>query len=425
MTMISTGMKYLDKLIGGIRLGDNIVWQISNAVPVEYFIKKFFDKSNDFQNLVIYINFNYSPHTICKRFSEIFTTFNFLLIDAFTHGKGNSDPVFLDFYHNEQDFDLNKIICIDEPRDIKQFLSVMNKIQNEHRDGSFYVFDSLTGMNELWKDERAILDLFAFTCPKLYEMNTIAYWILEQEAHSKEFIAGLTHITQIVLSLYNTNSDYYALKIHKLEDRPSTSLSTPHTFRIIDRDIHFEEKETGDIFKIGTKVKELRKASNITQAELAVKLGMTPGAVSQIENDLITPSLNTLVHISSIFKKPIEYFINTGLMENGNKGYSIVRKKDSPISLAKNMKIYHLVNDKNSEVNSYYIIMGSHESVEGSIKLHKGKEIIIVVNGSLSVIIGGEELQFRKGDSILLDRSFVEKWTNHGKSDCEFIYIQY
>lgn len=423
--MISTGIKHLDRLISGIKLGDNVVWQIANAVPVEYFIKSFFSKSNDFQNSIIYINFNYSPHTICKRFDDIFKSFNFILIDAFTNGKGNGDPVFLDFYHNEEDYDLSRIVRIEDPRDINGFIATLNEVQKDHRDGSFYIFDSLTGMNELWRDERSVLDFFAFTCPKLYEMNTIAYWILEQEAHSKEFIAGLTHITQIVLSVYNTSADHYALKIHKLEDRPSTNISTPHGFRIIDREISFEETAEGDLFKIGTKVKELRKAAGITQAGLALRLGMTPGAVSQIENDLITPSLNTLVHLAGIFQRPIEYFIGAGLLEDGNRGFSIFRKKDARRFSSKNALVTGLSDEKRPDFAPYHVTLAGRESIDGPILMHKGKEFIVVVNGTLSLTIDDEEHLLRKGDSIILERSFIERWTNHGKTDCEFVYIQY
>ncbi len=423
--MISTGIKYLDKLTSGIRLGDNVVWQISNAVPIEYFIKSFFEKSNNFQKSVIYVSFNYAPHTVCKRYDQIFKDYNVLLIDAFTHGKGNSDPVFLDFYHNEDGYDLGRVTCIQDPRDIKSFIATMNKIQSEHRDGSFYIFDSLTGMNELWREERAVLDVFAFTCPKLYEMNTIAYWILEQEAHSTEFIAGLMHITQIVFSVYNINADHYAIKIRKLEDRPSTNISTPHTFRIIDKVIEFEEPSEGDVFRIGTKVKLLRKALTMTQAELAAKLGMTPGAVSQIENDLITPSLATLVRLASIFRKPVEYFISIETMDDEQGGFRIFRKKDVRLSMMNNLKIARLANEKAQSLLPYLVSIPGGESHDGPILLHKGREYIIVVNGSLGLVIDGEEHLLRKGDAVLLERSFAGRWINRGKGECEFVYLQF
>lgn len=422
--MISTGIKNLDRLTGGIRLGNNVVWQIANAVPIEYFIRSFFNKSNDFQNSIIYVNFNYSPHTICKRFDDLFKSYNVLLIDAFTHGKGNSDPVFLDFYQSDEDYDLSRITCVQNPRDISSFIGIMNQIQERHRDGSFYIFDSLTGMSELWKDERAVLDFFAFACPKLYEMNTIAYWVLEQEAHSREFIAGLTHITQIVISVSNTHSDNYALKILKLEDRSASNIGVPYSFRIIDREISFDTAIEVDLFKIGVKVRDLRKAALITQAELAARLGMTPGAVSQIENDLIAPSLATLVNLASIFKKPIEFFIGANPLNEHNRGFRIFRKKDAHPIASRGARILPLSDETRGDIRSFSVTMRGGQTIEGPLLLHKGKELVIVVNGALTLSIDGEEHLLRKGDSILCERSFIDRWSNFSKNECEFIYLQ-
>ena len=191
--MISTGINYLDKITGGFKLGDNIVWQVSDGVPVEIFTHSFFSNTDNFNNSIIYVNFNYSPQTIYNKYDHLFKNFNTILVDAFTHGKGKSDQVFLNFYKKNNK--KNKMICVDEPGNIKSFTSILNEIENENQNGAFYIFDSLTGMNELWKDETAVLDFFSFTCPKLYDLNTLAYWVYEKNAHSKEFIASLTHIT--------------------------------------------------------------------------------------------------------------------------------------------------------------------------------------------------------------------------------------
>ena len=42
---------------------------------------------------------------------------------------------------------------------------------------------------------------------------------------------------------------------------------------------------------LGTKISELRKARSMTQDELAVKMGVSPQAVSKWENDLSMPDL--------------------------------------------------------------------------------------------------------------------------------------
>ena len=46
---------------------------------------------------------------------------------------------------------------------------------------------------------------------------------------------------------------------------------------------------------LGTKISELRKAGSMTQDDLAVKMGVSPQAVSKWENDLSMPDLPILI----------------------------------------------------------------------------------------------------------------------------------
>ncbi len=421
--MISTGIKYLDKLTGGLKLGDNVVWEISDAVPVEYFIKSFFIDSKGFDKTIIYINFNNSPYNVYKRYDELFRDHNAILIDAFSHGKGKSDPVFLNFYKNNPDYDLLRIICLENPQDTTSFIETMNEINNNNKDGCFYIFDSLTGMNELWKDEIALLDFFGFTCPKLYDLNTIAYWIYEKEAHSKKFSVGLAHITQVIFSVNKSNPDFFELNILKMENRPTIEYTGSHYFKIIDGIIHFQLRKTEDLLGIGEKLKELRKIMNITQAELASYLEMTPGAISQIENAVISPSLHTLMQISKIFRKPLEYFIKPSEKGTMRAGYTIYNKKVSINPENSEIQIQKLIEENIIKVKPYSITIEAGQSHTGPILLHKGMEYIIVVRGSITVTIEGEEQTMHKGDSILLTTSFIEEWHNKSDRVCELIYI--
>ena len=52
---------------------------------------------------------------------------------------------------------------------------------------------------------------------------------------------------------------------------------------------------------LGTKISELRKARSMTQDELAVKMGVSPQAVSKWENDLSMPDLPILNELSDYF----------------------------------------------------------------------------------------------------------------------------
>lgn len=60
---------------------------------------------------------------------------------------------------------------------------------------------------------------------------------------------------------------------------------------------------------IGEKLKILRKKNNLTQNELAEKLGVSTGAVGLWELNKREPDLEMLVKISEIFKVSTDYLI--------------------------------------------------------------------------------------------------------------------
>ena len=52
--------------------------------------------------------------------------------------------------------------------------------------------------------------------------------------------------------------------------------------------------------KIGAKVKELRVQKGLTQEELADRTELSKGFISQLERDLTSPSIATLMDLSLI-----------------------------------------------------------------------------------------------------------------------------
>lgn len=57
---------------------------------------------------------------------------------------------------------------------------------------------------------------------------------------------------------------------------------------------------------LGQKIKDLRKFSRYTQAELATLLGVTKSTVAAYENDSRQPSYEVLIKISKVFKISID-----------------------------------------------------------------------------------------------------------------------
>lgn len=60
---------------------------------------------------------------------------------------------------------------------------------------------------------------------------------------------------------------------------------------------------------IARRVKEVREAARLTQAEFAEKIGISTNAVAKLETNRMTTSLWTLVNISNVLHMDINYFL--------------------------------------------------------------------------------------------------------------------
>lgn len=73
---------------------------------------------------------------------------------------------------------------------------------------------------------------------------------------------------------------------------------------------------------MGQRIKELRKKNHLTQKELGDRLNVTKVSVCCYEKGTRTPSLETLVDLSNIFKVNLDYFL-------GNDNYVVSDTNDS------------------------------------------------------------------------------------------------
>ena len=67
---------------------------------------------------------------------------------------------------------------------------------------------------------------------------------------------------------------------------------------------------------IGMKIKDLRNLCGLTQEELANRCDLTKGYISQLENDLTSPSISTLTDILSALGTNIKSFFNKTIFYN-------------------------------------------------------------------------------------------------------------
>ena len=198
--------------------GDNLVWEIDSGVAGDHFISNFVEACEQGGVPIVYVSFNRSPQTIASKYARLMSPGRFSLIDCFSSGKGNSDEMFLKFFDDPARNAVHAPVHIADPSDPSRLEQALIEVGTRGGQSANYVFDSLTGMLDLWGDENRVVRLFGHLCPRLYDLSTLACWLIETEAHSETFLAKVRHITQVVMEVSLANGQR-ALTVHKAAGR--------------------------------------------------------------------------------------------------------------------------------------------------------------------------------------------------------------
>ncbi len=421
MDKISTGITDLDSLIDSAYIGDNMVWETEAGTSRDIFMLNFINRSLSEDRDVIYVSFNRSPQSILlhmnitKDHPERLT-----VLDCFTSGKGKSDRAFLKFYESKRDA-YPRIIRVNRPGDISLFSETVNSIQDGLTEGARYIFDSLTGMQDLWGDESNTYKFFTYMCPRLYDLRTVAYWILEKEAHSQTFKANLRHITQVVIDLSNKKEKLF-LKAIKLEGRTDREAFKPHLYEIEDSGIRIVPIRKEPSLNIGGKIKETRMRLGMSQKDLADKIGFTSSFVSQIESNQISPSLNSFLQIANALG------VNPTALLHKDKKRDETEWLLRRVAVMKNVyrtgqgyRVYTITDgDKTS---AYTVVFAPGAVLEKHFLDRKKEELIFVVKGRISVTVGNKERELREGDSVFLKEAVPDVWQNKTGEEVELLSL--
>jgi len=146
--------------------------------------------------------------------------------------------------------------------------------------------------------------------------------------------------------------------------------------------------------KIGERIKNLRQMSNLTQEELAARANLTKGFISQVERDLTSISLDSLVQILDALDENISDFFRETSQEK-----MAYREKDRvPIEKEKIQRFELLVpGATNRRLEPVLLTLKQGQSTPKE-KPHQGEEFGFVLQGRVSLRFGREITKLKKGE---------------------------
>ncbi len=172
--------------------------------------------------------------------------------------------------------------------------------------------------------------------------------------------------------------------------------------------------------EIGNKIRSLRIEKNLTQEELANRCELSKGFISQIENDLTSPSIATLIDILEI--------LGTNLMEffSDKTDEKIVFTHEDMFTKDNNeLKFNCMWLVPNSQKNSMEPILLTLEPNGRYVEEtpHEGEEFGYVLSGSIILHLGDKLHKVKKGESFYFKPKENHYIANAGKSTAKVIWV--
>jgi hypothetical protein len=191
-TPAGTGLADLDRVLQGLRPGDNVVWQLDAIEDYAFFVAPFVERALAEKRRVVYFRFARHPALV-------------------EEGRGA------------------EVHRLQPGVGFESFTASIHRVIERAGRGTFYVFDCLSDLAADWYSDLMLGNFFMVTCPYLYELETVTYFALLREGHSHEAVDAIRSTTQLLLDVFRHERDLHVHPL-KVQDRHSPTMYLPHVW---------------------------------------------------------------------------------------------------------------------------------------------------------------------------------------------------
>ena len=186
---VSTGIPVIDALLDGLKWGDNVVWQVTTTVEYSWLVRPFVEDAAEKGMEIIYIHF-----------------------DAYTI-PGISPHC--------------KVVTIDPTQGFDYFYRFVRDTMESSGKRVYYVFDNISILARQWGSDESLANFFRTVCPRLFELDTIAYFCMLRGSHNNQTVARIRDTTQVLIDFYVQRGQSYIRPL-KVWDRYSPTMFETH-----------------------------------------------------------------------------------------------------------------------------------------------------------------------------------------------------
>jgi transcriptional regulator with XRE-family HTH domain len=179
-------------------------------------------------------------------------------------------------------------------------------------------------------------------------------------------------------------------------------------------------RKAGWIMDIGSKIKGLRLMHGLTMEDLADRTELSKGFISQLERNLTSPSIATLMDILSSLGTDLQEFFtdsaNTPVVFESEDAF-VKEDQESGFSVS-----WLVPNAQKNEMEPILLTLqpggafGPHEP-------HAGEEYGYVLSGTVTLQLGRQKLKVKRGASFYFKSNLNHEIQNTGKAEAKVLWV--
>ncbi|NMA48712.1 MAG: helix-turn-helix domain-containing protein [Tissierellia bacterium] len=159
---------------------------------------------------------------------------------------------------------------------------------------------------------------------------------------------------------------------------------------------------------INNKIREARKNKLMTLNDLASAIGVTASYISQLERNIIEPSISTLRKISRELEVPMYCFF-----EEEDKDPILIRSDQrKELRINNNIKLQYISPVSREQGTKLELFLFHMEPNNENDLCHNSDECIFIIEGTVKILLEKEVFILENGDSIYIKENIPYKIYN-------------
>lgn len=180
----------------------------------------------------------------------------------------------------------------------------------------------------------------------------------------------------------------------------------------------FKRTQTLDV---GTRLKEIRKKSGLSQRELAKRAGVTNSTISMIEKNSVSPSVSSLKKVlSGIPLSLLEFFESD---ESSRAGTPVVYPAEEFLDSSVESVEYKLIGkDFHNRAMTFLVeCLPPGAGTGAELYTHEGEEAGYVLSGKLELTVEEEIFIIEAGQGYYFESSRPHRFHNPFEEECRLV----